>query len=677
MDSSSPVRPSRPASIAPDASGQELRKQATQQRLIEGMLDAAAALGYAEASVAEVLARSGASRTAFYARFTDRHACFMAALQDVSERLDLRVEATLSSAGEDVEPCISALGAIAAFASEEPAAAQVLFGESLAAGAASRAVRDELIERIAAGIEARWQRRGPDAPGLDVPAKLLVGAVFRLLALRLRVGVGGTLGLRQDLEIWANAYTLERGPFRWRSPAGIAAVEPRKVAEPATQEMPRQLPTGRHRLGAAEVAANQRERLLRGLALAAYRDGYAKISVTEIVAAAKLSREVFYAHFSEKSEAAIETLQLSFELAMATTIRAFFSAETWPERLWQAARAFVEHYRAHPEFSNLLFVEAYEIGPSVLPFLQQRREIVAMLMEEGYSLPGAGELPRSVSQALAAAVSELAYLQAPRGDGEPTPDLFAHSVYMCLAPFLGPRAAGELIEGHLGPVLANMPKPAETKDSEHARDELVAAAAQVFAKHGFQAATLDEIAGAAGWPPATIEQYFSGKDDLFFAVYEAEAASRVRAGVRYSERASEGEHAELEFPQGARAYADHFMARLARDPEFMVLSLEFLAHARRDPALQEAFADRFAWGRLATSRILEQRAQDAGLELPMAADELGTILRELGTGLSLAKLADPDAIPDQLYGDFVELLFKLIGERGQSTAQSLEADGEH
>jgi hypothetical protein len=35
-------------------------------------------------------------------------------------------------------------------------------------------------------------------------------------------------------------------------------------------------------------------------------------------------------------------------------------------------------------------------------------------------------------------------------------------------------------------------------------------------------------------------------------------------------------------------------------------------------------------------------------------------MRELGVGLGLAKLADPEAIPDRLFGDFVQLVFELM-----------------
>jgi hypothetical protein len=75
--------------------------------------------------------------------------------------------------------------------------------------------------------------------------------------------------------------------------------------------------------------------------------------------------------------------------------------------------------------------------------------------------------------------------------------------------------------------------------------------------------------------------------------------------------------------------------------------------------LREAFGHRIAWGRLAAARILEEEAQSIGYELPMPSLEFATVLRELGVGLGLAKLADPDAISDRLFGDFVEMLFEL------------------
>jgi hypothetical protein len=44
--------------------------------------------------------------------------------------------------------------------------------------------------------------------------------------------------------------------------------------------------------------------------------------------------------------------------------------------------------------------------------------------------------------------------------------------------------------------------------------------------------------------------------------------------------------------------------------------------------------------------------------------------RGCGSGLGLAKLADPDGIPDRLVGDFVEQFFALALERQRGTRKA-------
>jgi AcrR family transcriptional regulator len=193
---------------------------------------------------------------------------------------------------------------------------------------------------------------------------------------------------------------------------------------------------------------------------------------------------------------------------------------------------------------------------------------------------------------------------------------------------------------------------------EETRAELVEAAARMFARRGFHGASVEQIAGEAGYSTGAIYWHFEGKDDLFLAVYEAYATTRVREWDEIHA------HAEGGLPQRARAYADQWMARLRSEPEFLVLSLEFLVHAWRNPPLREAFAHRAAFGRLALARLLEAQADERDIELPVPAEDLAAVLRELGSGLGLAKLADPDGISDALFGDFVEQFFTLVEERG-------------
>jgi AcrR family transcriptional regulator len=205
---------------------------------------------------------------------------------------------------------------------------------------------------------------------------------------------------------------------------------------------------------------------------------------------------------------------------------------------------------------------------------------------------------------------------------------------------------------------------------EETRAELIAAAAHVFARRGFHGASLDEIAREAGYTTGAIYWHFTNKDDLFLAVYERYTTTRVREWEEVKRRVDAGE-----LP-ATRAWADQWMRRLHDDPEFLVLAVEFLVHAWRNPSLREAFANRVAAGRLALARIFEDEAARGAFELPMSADELAIVLRELGSGLGLAKLIDPDGIPDSLFGDFTDVFFELVRARGSEGARTAAEEHE-
>lgn len=203
------------------------------------------------------------------------------------------------------------------------------------------------------------------------------------------------------------------------------------------------------------------------------------------------------------------------------------------------------------------------------------------------------------------------------------------------------------------------PEAPRTKRDERkheTREDLIRSAVQVFKDRGFQAATLSEIARESGYSTGAIYWHFGGKDQLFLAAFEKYALTRVGELSNIYER----ERDVGELPERARIFADHWMERQADDPGFVVVALEFFVHSLRHPELREALATRQAAVRLATGRMLTQEAEEAQVNFGLPAQEIATVLRELGVGLALAKLADPDVCRDGLYGDFVELFFRLI-----------------
>lgn len=65
------------------------------------------------------------------------------------------------------------------------------------------------------------------------------------------------------------------------------------------------------------------------------------------------------------------------------------------------------------------------------------------------------------------------------------------------------------------------------QDREEKRDEIVAAARTLFVEEGYEAASINRLATAAGVAPNTIYWYFKDKDEVLVAVLDAEFSARM------------------------------------------------------------------------------------------------------------------------------------------------------
>ncbi len=186
------------------------------------------------------------------------------------------------------------------------------------------------------------------------------------------------------------------------------------------------------------------------------------------------------------------------------------------------------------------------------------------------------------------------------------------------------------------------------------RLRLLQAAEAVFARRGFHGASVDEIAREAGATTGALYANFSGKEDLFLELFDHTMAQDVRG---YSEASETGGTLEA----AARAGADRWMQVLSQRPEYFPLFIEFWAYAVRQPEVRARFAERFAAFRLATGQIVTAGARAAGIEVaPEHVELLGTFVNALANGLALEKLVDPDAVPDQLFGDLLVMVFNAF-----------------
>jgi AcrR family transcriptional regulator len=180
------------------------------------------------------------------------------------------------------------------------------------------------------------------------------------------------------------------------------------------------------------------------------------------------------------------------------------------------------------------------------------------------------------------------------------------------------------------------------------RDALVAAAATVFLRRGFPGASLREIASVAGLTTGAVYSNFDGKADLFLAVLEENIDPRL--AVMYE--------AARTAPQGrlGAAVGEQFTAYVEQQRRWLTLLIEFWAQAARDPKLRPKFAERHAKLRRSIADVLAERAARLGLSLALPADQLAIVLIALTNGMAVERLADADGVPEDLYGQALDLL---------------------
>jgi AcrR family transcriptional regulator len=183
------------------------------------------------------------------------------------------------------------------------------------------------------------------------------------------------------------------------------------------------------------------------------------------------------------------------------------------------------------------------------------------------------------------------------------------------------------------------------------REKLLTAARSVFAQRGFHGASVEEIAAEAGYSTGALYSNFGGKEDLFLDLMEREIADHAREiAAAVGERASVTERAT----GGARQW----MIMIEREPELLLLFTEFWAYGVRDPQVRPQVAARFAQVRNLLTRLIADGVREFDLELELPAEHLAIAIDALADGIARQKLADPAAVPDELMGRVLSLLFE-------------------
>ncbi|HEX5851705.1 MAG TPA: TetR/AcrR family transcriptional regulator [Solirubrobacteraceae bacterium] len=422
------------------------RKDTQRARLLNAAVDVVARDGYARATIASVIAQAGVSRPTFYDYFSDKDDCLLAATAEVHRRLYAATALALER-GAPEHAIRSAIATLVEFARSEPAAARMLINEALAGGPRALDARDEQIAELAQLVRTVQARAPAGRATPDVSVRMMLGAIHRLLATRLRDESQSMEGLADELQRWSESYELPRGQHRWSSLAPAPAAPPSPLVARTPLRPPAPLRGGRH--SKEKTAENHRQRLMFAAAEAARQKGYTAMSIADIVKIAGLDHRAFASVFADKKDAYMAIAEHGFERTMAVTAGAFFSGSSWPERTWEAGRAFTQFLQNNPAIT-IIFVESYAVGPNASKRFDDLLNAFTLFLQLGYEEARDGRHPSSVAlEAIATTNFEMGYHQARGSAGPQITELQPHSIFVLLAPFIGPDAANRFIDEQL------------------------------------------------------------------------------------------------------------------------------------------------------------------------------------------------------------------------------------
>lgn len=215
-----PIEPSRALPRGPHRLSRDEVAGSQRRRLLDAMADAVADKGYARTSVADVLARAGVSRATFYAQFTDKEDCFLAAFTDSVHLVTAVLAAELERTSQDPElGPLDRLDRVLEIYLEmlrgAPSLARTFLIEVYAAGPTAIELRRQSLERFV-DVLAETHRGEEGLLGTDpeqrFAAEALVGAVSSMVTNL--VGVGDYEGLprlREPLMRLARTLARTRG----------------------------------------------------------------------------------------------------------------------------------------------------------------------------------------------------------------------------------------------------------------------------------------------------------------------------------------------------------------------------------------------------------------------------------------------------------------------------------
>ncbi|HEV7968049.1 MAG TPA: TetR/AcrR family transcriptional regulator [Candidatus Acidoferrales bacterium] len=205
---------------------------------------------------------------------------------------------------------------------------------------------------------------------------------------------------------------------------------------------------------------------------------------------------------------------------------------------------------------------------------------------------------------------------------------------------------------------ATLAAAARTRQAERTcatRRKLLDAAKRIFAKDGFEAARLEDIAAGAGYTRGAFYANFKSKEDIFFALFEEWVRERIESLTSALRRHSDAS-------EKLSALRTHY-AELATDRHLVLISMEFKLFALRHPEAHARLRGRHRRIRASFAELFSEVMSALGKTIPIAYPAASACLGAVAQGLLLEHLLDPKTLSEDDVRHVLGLYFDSIFSR--------------
>jgi AcrR family transcriptional regulator len=196
------------------------------------------------------------------------------------------------------------------------------------------------------------------------------------------------------------------------------------------------------------------------------------------------------------------------------------------------------------------------------------------------------------------------------------------------------------------------PTRAETK--ARTREQLLDAAARVFAQKGLTGATVEEIAELAGYSTGALYSNFDGKEQLFLELLSARRSrgleSQAAVAAEVLEKAVAGDEDSLS------ALCEFFAKVADRGTDFAALQAEFWLYAVRNPEAMGIIASKTDEQVHALEPLANLIMESFGVAAGIPPNAVTRVILGLFQGLMRQRRVDPAAVPDELLAQAIKWL---------------------